>query len=120
MYVAGNDSFVGDFIEYSGGVNVIGDGKSGIYSKEMVVSANPDIIIIATMGLAGEQEKKEWMRFDSIAAVQKRRIFIWDSTSVCSPSPLDLPSTIAEMAVLFFPDQKQKINDRLIDGTNEK
>ena len=120
MYVAGNDSFVGDFIAYSGGLNVIGDGKSGVYSKEMVVSANPDIIIISTMGLAGEQEKNGWMRFDSINAVKKDKIFVYESSKICSPSPVELPSTISEFAGLFFPSYKEKIRLCVIDSENEK
>lgn len=120
MYAAGNDSFVNDFITRSGGVNVLGDRKSGVYSKEMVVSVNPDIIMIATMGLVGDQEKKEWMRFDSIGAVQKDRIFICDSSSICSPSPLELPSIVAENATIFFPEHKKKIRDCFLDRENEK
>ena len=120
MYLAGNDSFVGDFIAYSGGLNVIGDGKSGVYSKEIVVSANPDIIIISTMGLLGEQEKSEWARFGSMKAVKNDSIFVYDSSKICSPSPVEIPSTIAEFASIFFPDSKEKIRECTIGGKNEK
>ncbi len=118
MYVAGNDSFVGDFIAYSGGVNLIGDGKSGVYSKEMVVSADPDVIIIATMGLVGEQEKKEWARFGSMKAVKDGKIIVYDSSRICSPSPLELPYTVAELAGLLIPDKKEMIGNCL-DGAEK-
>jgi iron complex transport system substrate-binding protein len=120
LYAAGNDSFVQDFILCAGGINVFGDKKSAAYSKEMILAANPDVILITDMGTLGEREKNEWMRFSSINAVQNKRIFICDANDVCCPSPPNLPITVAKIASLFFPNYAQKIKECVIDKSNEK
>ncbi len=109
MYLSGNDSFVGDFIKSAGGVNILGDKNSGVFSREMIVVENPDVIFMTTMGFAGEEEKKEWQKFKSISAVANSRIFVYDASSICSPNPCDLPLILAEIAGHLFPEYRVEI-----------
>ncbi len=44
-YTAGGDTFIGDLIVHSGGVNVAGDKKGWNYSLEELIAKNPEYII---------------------------------------------------------------------------
>ena len=87
LYAVGKDSFLNDFIEFSGGINISGDSRSGIYSREKVIQENPQVIIIVTMGIAGEKEKEVWQKFKTLDAVKNKRIYVLDSYGICSPTP---------------------------------
>ncbi len=115
MYLSGKDSFVGDFISHAGGVNVLGDRKGGVYSREMIIAENPDVILLSAMGFATDEEKMEWTRFESISAVRSGRIFLLESSEVCSPSPLELPATLAKIAKMLHPEHSEEI-DEALDG----
>ena len=95
------DSFVNDFIELAGGVNVAGAARSGLYSREKVLQDNPEVIIIATMGLVGEEEKRVWQKFKTLKAVQNNQIYSIDSYKVCSPTPVSFTATLEEMIKLI-------------------
>ncbi len=97
LWVATKDSFINDFIEFAGGEN-IGPAGSGIYSRERVLKQNPDVIIITTMGIVGENEKKLWQRYRTINAVKNNRIYIIDSYKLCSPTPVSFIQTLEELA----------------------
>ncbi len=116
VFLAGNEYFINDFILFAGGKNALGDRKSGVYSREAIFELNPDLILIATMGLVGETEKEDWLKFKSLSASESGRIFICDSTSYCSPNPIDIAKTVAETATLFFPEKKTEIIKSLSDG----
>ncbi len=109
LYVAGSDSFVNGFIVNAGARNVLGEAKSGAYSKESIVKDSPDFIYIAAMGLLGEQERNEWMRLDSISAVKKKQIVVSEPSKICSPNPAELPSTLLDIAILFHPSHKEEL-----------
>ncbi len=115
MYLSGKDSFVGDFISHAGAVNILGDLSGGVYSREMIVAENPDVILLSAMGFATEEEKREWTRFDSISAVRSGRIFMLESSEVCSPSPPDLPATLAKIAKMLHPGHAEEI-DKALEG----
>jgi len=96
-------SFINDFIEFAGCINVALGATTGLYSREEVLKKNPDIILIVTMGIAGEKEKEIWERYDIIKAVQNNKIYIIDSDKVCSPSPLSFVQTLDELVdILHF------------------
>lgn len=96
LFAATGDNFVNDFIDSSGGIN-IAYGKNGAsYSREAVVKEDPDIIIIAEMGITGAKEKVIWERFKSMKAVKNNKIFVVESYKYCSPTPDSLPETLRE------------------------
>ncbi|HOK56646.1 MAG TPA: helical backbone metal receptor [bacterium] len=96
LWVAGTDSFVNDIIEFTGGENVI-KGKGGIYSMEEIIKLNPEIIIITTMGIDTEEEKKNWKKYNMIDAVKNDKIFVVDSDKICSPTPLSFVEVVKEL-----------------------
>ncbi len=104
LFTVNDDSFVHDFIKLAGGINVAGRVKSGFYSREKVLDDNPEVIIIATMGIIGEEEKEIWQQYKTIKAVNNNRIYIIDSYALCSPTPLSFVETLKEIAEILHPE----------------
>jgi len=100
LWVAGEDSFIGDFVKFSGGENVI-KGEGGIYSIEEIIKKNPEIIIITSMGIDTEQEKKAWQKYKMIDAVKNNKIFVFDSDKLCSPTPPTFLEVVKEFYNIF-------------------
>ncbi|MFH0796517.1 MAG: ABC transporter substrate-binding protein [Candidatus Omnitrophota bacterium] len=96
--------FVSDYIELAGGVNVAKNAREGIYSREQVLKANPDVIIITTMGIAAEEEKKVWEEYKTLTAVKKDRIYIMDTENLTSPTPPAFARTLEEIAHILHPE----------------
>ena len=103
LWVAPEDSFVNDLIESAGGINIVVDSKTGLYSREEVLKQNPDVIIITTMGIVGKEEKKIWQKYKTISAVKNNRIYIVDSDRFCSPTPVSFVDTLEEMVKILHP-----------------
>jgi len=103
LFTMTRDSFVNDFIEFAGGVNIAKEAKAGLYSREEVLRKNPDVIIIVSMGIAGEKEKETWARYKTLNAVKGNRIYIIDSYKLCSPTPLSFAESVEEIAHILHP-----------------
>lgn len=91
----GNDSFIDDFIKLAGGINIV-DTKTGIYLREEVVKKNPDVIVILDMGIDHQLEIKKWERY-KIDAVKNKKIYIFNSYKLCSPTPVSFVNTLEEL-----------------------
>jgi len=104
LATAGPDSFINDLIEMAGGVNIVADSTFRVYSREAVLAANPDCILIATMGLGGESEIAQWKRYEILSAAARDRIFMVDADRICSPTPLDFVQTLREVTAMLYPD----------------
>jgi len=102
LFVATKDSFINDFIKFAGGKN-LGPKGSGIYSREKILRQNPDVIIITTMGIAGEEEKKIWQKYKTLNAVKNNRIYIVDAHKLCSPTPISFVETLKEIVGILHP-----------------
>lgn len=100
LWVATKDSFINDFIEFAGGIN-LGPVQSGLVSREEIIKQNPDVIIITEMGLSGEREKKNWKKYNTISAVKNNRIYIVDSNQLCSPTPVSFVETLKMLVYIF-------------------
>ncbi len=109
LFTVSKDSFIRDFIEFAGGINIAKDIEIGYYSYEKVVESNPDIILIASMGITGEKEKKNWQRYKSINAVRNQKIYVIDSYKICSPTPITFTETLKEISEIFHPELKGKL-----------
>ncbi len=112
LYTPNKDSFVHDYILRAGGINIAADSVGrfggGVYSRELVVKENPDVIIIVTMGIVGEGEKRAWQKFKTMQAVRNQRIYIVDSYRLCSPTPLSFAAGLEEIVdILHFRKGKQ-------------
>ncbi|MDO9465166.1 MAG: helical backbone metal receptor [bacterium] len=101
LWVATKDSFINDFIKLAGGINIGPSGKSGLYSREKVLEQNPDVIIIVTMGIVGEQEKETWQKYKTLNAAKNNRIHIVDSYKVCSPTPVSFVEVLEEIVEIL-------------------
>jgi iron complex transport system substrate-binding protein len=98
LFAAAGGSFLNDFIVFAGGINVVSESRVGLYSREEVIRSNPDVIIIADMGIAGEQERMSWQKYKNLNAARDNRIYIIDSYKICSPTPASFVETLKEIA----------------------
>jgi len=105
LFVANRDYFINDFIEFAGGINIAKGSKSGLYSREKVIKDNPDVIIIATMGIIGEEEKKAWQNYKTLNATKFDRIYIIDSDKLSSPTPESFVDTLEEIVHILHPGE---------------
>lgn len=81
------NTFMNDFLLFSNTENIANGMRTGIITRESVLSKNPDVIFIATMGGFGEVEKKVWESYKGLKAAETRMIFLIDSETSCSPTP---------------------------------
>ena len=96
------NTFMNDFITYAGCENVASDLKRGTITYESVILRNPDVIIIVTMGILGEQEKARWTNNQKLSATKNRKIFIIDSDKACSPTPVTFIDVVEELSSLIY------------------
>jgi len=111
LHAVTKKSFLNDYIEFGGGINVALNEGGGTYSREKVLSVNPEVIIVATMGSsegeAGKREKERWMTYPSIAAVKNQNVYVVDPDKLCSPTPVTFVEALREIAGLIHPDSDQ-------------
>jgi len=103
LWVAGKDSLINDIIRMAGGENIGPEGRTGRFSRENVLKLDPDVIIITTMGIVGEEEESLWRKYPTISAVKNNRIYIVDSYEFCSPTPVSFAEVLGETAVILHP-----------------
>lgn len=87
-------TYMNEFILFCGGTNIASDMSSGTIGRESVLQRNPDFIFIITMGLIGNDEKKQWLGFPNLSAAKRKRIFIIDSNLACTPTPVSFVKTL--------------------------
>lgn len=97
------NTFMNDFVTMAGGTNISENLTKGTVSRESVIANNPDYIIIASMGLTGEEEKTIWNQFGEMKAAKKDQIFLIDADLACNPTPVSFVATLAE--ILTFMNQ---------------
>ena len=103
LFTVTRNSFVNDFIVLAGGINIAAEARSGLYSREKVIEQDPDVIIIVSMGVAADQEKKVWQKFWNLSAVKNNRIYVLDPDKICSPTPLSFVETLKEISLILHP-----------------
>ncbi len=107
LYTAGPGTFIDDVIRRAGGVNIAA-GATTAYpqlSQEQVVSANPEVIILAD-GNAGVspavvRSRQGWSR---VAAVASNRIFAIDPDIAERPGPR-IVDALEQVAHFLHPDR---------------
>lgn len=104
LAAAGKDSFMNDLVVMAGGSNIADDTTYRIYSREAVLAANPDCILIVTMGITGTDEKQQWSAYPNLNAAANQRIYMIDSELVCSPTPQDFVEALAAVIGLLHPE----------------
>jgi len=91
------NTFMNDFITFCNGTNIATGMKKGTITRERILLKNPDVILIATMGGFGEQEKKNWIEYKGLNAVKNDKIFLIDSETSCSPTPENFVKAYADI-----------------------
>lgn len=81
------DSFMNDLLTFAGLTNILTDGN-GMCSREMVVSTNPNVLIMTTMGGLSVDEVAQWQRLVS------SQIIVVDENKACCPTPLFFRQTL--------------------------
>lgn len=100
LFAAGSDSIISEAVRLAGGRNVV-TGKTSPWSREAIIKADPDVILIVTMGVMGERERQVWSKFQGIKAVREGRIYIVDSYVFCSPTPLSFVEAVGQLVRLL-------------------
>lgn len=107
FFVATRESFINDYLTFGGAVNIFRDAPSGAVSREEALIRNPDVILVVTMGLSGDNEVLAWKRYRSVSAVKTSRIYSLNSDDVCSPTPASFAQALKKIAGLLHPRKLQ-------------
>jgi len=102
----GSETFIHELIVRAGGKNVAeGVVPYPRFSREQVIGAAPDIIIITSMARAAvfEKVKQEWRQLPGIPAARNDRIFVQQSNLFDRPSPR-LVDALELMVELIHPE----------------
>lgn len=94
LFTVLENTYMNDYITFSGGSNIAEGLKRGTLTREFVLSKDPDVIIIVTMGIIGEEEMTNWRNFPFLKAVKNNRIFLIDADTATMPNPIDFLSTL--------------------------
>jgi len=101
LFTANSDYIINDFVNLAGGENIAEGAKIGSYSKEEVLRRDADVILIVTMGFAGEAERESWRKLKTLSAVKHDRIYIISSQKICGPTPVTFVKTLEEINALL-------------------
>jgi len=97
IYTVIPNTFMDDYITLAGCENIAADLKSGSISRETILSRNPDVIFISTMGMVGEKEKRIWESYGVLNAAVNKRIFIIDSNIACSATVMSFADALQQI-----------------------
>jgi iron complex transport system substrate-binding protein len=105
LIAVGPESFLGEMLVEAGAVNVAPAGGWPRLNVEVVIAADPEVIIDCSMGTeAGTATLGFWSRFGSLAAVRARRVHPFRSFEALRPGPR-LAQALEELARLLHPDR---------------
>jgi iron complex transport system substrate-binding protein len=96
------NTFMDDYITLLGGKNIAHDFTMPSITRESVVARNPDIIIIVSMGMAGDEEMQAWKSYKTLNACKSNRIFFIDSDKACTPTPISFVQTLETLMGLAY------------------
>lgn len=102
LFCAVPQTFMDDFITFSGGTNIASELRSGSVTREYVLTQNPDIIFIVTMGIVAEEERDTWLNYPSVSASKSKQVFILDADKTCSPTPVLFVDALEEIIRLSY------------------
>lgn len=91
------NTFMNDFILLSNSENIANGLTKGSVTRESVLMKNPDVIIVATMGGFGAEEQKIWQSYAGLKAAKNNKIFLIDSETACSPTPVNFAKAFSDV-----------------------
>ncbi len=98
LYTVLKNTFMDDYIVQLRGENIAAGLKTGVVSKEFVLLQNPDVMILTSMGMVGEDERREWMKYRMINAVKNGKVFLIDEYELCCPTPVTFVNALEKLA----------------------
>ncbi|MDR0765309.1 MAG: ABC transporter substrate-binding protein [Odoribacteraceae bacterium] len=102
LFTALPGTFMDDYIARAGGENIAARLDNGIVSREFVLVAAPDAILVTAMGMTGDEQVRQWRKIAALPAVRSGRVFVVDD-SVCSPTPVTFAGVVEEISRLIHP-----------------
>lgn len=91
------NTFMNDFILLGNSENIANGLTKGSVTRESVLMKNPDVIIVATMGGFGAEEKKVWESYPGLKAARNNKVFLIDSETSCSPTPVNFVKAFSDV-----------------------
>jgi iron complex transport system substrate-binding protein len=95
------NSFMQDYIQLAGGINIAQELDKEVVSKEFVFLQDPDVIFVVGMGIVGEEELANWKKMKNLKATRNNKIFSLDSY-ICSPTPVTFVETVKKIIELMY------------------
>ncbi|MFN3550383.1 MAG: ABC transporter substrate-binding protein [Endomicrobiia bacterium] len=87
LIVASENSYIGDIINSSGGINLIKSKlKYPQINFEEIIKLNPEVIILTDMGITKHEIKSFLKNFETITAVKKNKVYFLESDLLCQPN----------------------------------
>jgi iron complex transport system substrate-binding protein len=108
IFTVSGKSFVNEFMALSGAENIFW-GLGARYpqvTREAVVAANPDTIIIVTMDGEMSTEKTNWARFEQMNAVKNGRVFFVNDMMFDNPTPVAIAEGVEKLLPMLYPETK--------------
>lgn len=102
LFTAVPNTFMQDFIDFAGCLNIAADLKVGSITRETVLMRNPDVIMVLMMGTVSREEKEKWEVYKNLKAVKNHRVFMIDDEKTCSPTPELFVEALEEMIGLIY------------------
>ncbi len=81
-----SNTFMNDYITFAGCKNIMYDLTKGTVTRESVLQRNPDIIIITTMGIIGDNDKGTWGGYNELSASKNNKIYVIDASTASIPT----------------------------------
>jgi ABC-type Fe3+-hydroxamate transport system substrate-binding protein len=113
LYTVLPNTFMDDYITFSGCQNIASDLSIGTITRENVLLRNPDVIFVVTMGIVGEEEKLNWEKIKELNASQNKKIFIIESDKACTPTPVTFTETLETIINLTYRNDEKGIDSHL-------
>lgn len=109
-FTSGPDTFIASLLSAAKAVNVAGDAKTAFpqLSSEVIIAANPDVILLSDGGSSGGQSldtvraRPGWQ---AIKAVRDGRVSVVDSALFTRPGPR-VVDALEQLAQLLYPNLK--------------
>jgi len=86
IFIAIPNTFINEYIEQAGGINIFSDLEHGTVTRESVLLRDPDAIFISSMPTAAENAKEDWLAYDELSATQKKHVVLIDQEIASSPT----------------------------------
>lgn len=86
IFVAMDNTFMGDFIRQAGATNIYNDLDHGTVTRESVLLRNPEAIFISTMPTAAEDAKSAWGNYSQLSASVNNKVILVDQELASSPT----------------------------------